>query len=235
MKLKVIAIVGIISLCSLVLTTGVSAMTVADYNTKANVIFKENEEITLPVDPNDPEKEVTPEVEGEDIIDPGTPGPLSIDYASHINFGEVEISGNARTYFANPITFEEGGESAPYVQVTDNRGTRAGWELQVKQEEEFKKGESTLAGAELSLINGEVNSASATSGVTATDIVFDNHNELYPVLTAVNESGAGTFTNQFGEIVDGKATDVSLYIPAGLVIEEGKYSTTLNWVLVDTP
>lgn len=228
---------GLLTAGSLSFGVGASADTAAEYDTKANIHFIESEDITKPVDPDNPGTEVTPEVDedGKDPIEPGTKGPLSIDYASHINFGEVTKSGNAQTYFAKPIQLGDGEERAPYVQVTDNRGTKAGWELQVKQATPFTNGEATLDGAVLSLKNGEVNSNSNTDFVTPTDITFDNHGELYPVMTAAEDHGAGTFTNQFGKITDGQATDVSLTVPADLKIDEGKYSTDINWVLVDTP
>lgn len=239
MKIKAIALAGIIGIGSLALTTGVDAETAATYDTKANIFFELNDDVTVPVDPEDPDKEVDPEVdpEGEDPIDPGTKGPLSIDYASHINFGSVKISGNEETYFAKPIQIGDAEERAPYVQVTDNRGSKKGWELQVSQKAEFAaQGGGELTGAELALANGEVNSNSDTTNVTATDVTFDNHDQLYPVVTSAVGSGAGTFTNQFGKIVDGKATDVSLTVPADLEIEaDEKYSTDLNWVLLDAP
>lgn len=238
MKIKALALAGIIGLGTLGLTTGASADVAAEYDTKANIFFEINDDVTVPVDPEDPDKEVDPEVdpEGEDPIEPGTKGPLSIDYASHINFGSVKISGNKETYFANPIQIGEAGERAPYVQVTDSRGTKAGWELQVSQAAEFATaGGAELTGSELTLANGEVNSNSDFTNITATDVTFENHDELYPVVNAAVDNGAGTFTNQFGKIVEGKATDVSLTVPADLKIEKEKYSTDLNWVLVDTP
>lgn len=240
LKIKALAIAGIIGLSSLVVSTGVSAEPVAEYDTKVNIFFQENTDVTLPVDPTNPDKDVTPDkdIEGNDVIEEGTPGPLSIDYASHINFGTVKKSGSAQTYYAKPITFTEAEveKAAPYVQVTDNRGTLSGWKLTVSQATQFTADSAAiLKGAELSLENGEVKSNSSSVGVTHTNVIFKNLNEAYPVLTAAADSGAGTFTDQFGKIMGGEATDVSLSIPGELAIEDGKYSTTLNWSLEDTP
>lgn len=234
MSLKKFTVAFIFGFGIFTVSQGVSAEVAADYNSEVNIQFIENDEVTKPVDPNDPDKEVDID---DETVGGGTAGPLSIDYASNIDFGDVKKSGNEITYFANPITINGGEERAPYVQVTDNRGTKTGWNLQVKQNEQFTndEGDSVLEGAQLSLRNGAVNSQSSTENVNSTDIEFNNFNELYPVLNAADGSGAGTFTNQFGTVVEGKATDVALVIPADIVIEDGKYSTELTWVLEDTP
>ncbi|MFH4233977.1 WxL domain-containing protein, partial [Acinetobacter baumannii] len=50
-----------------------------------------------------------------------------------------------------------------YVQVTDNRGTNAGWKLTVTQNEQFKTtSNQELTGAALTLKNGILNSASGS-------------------------------------------------------------------------
>lgn len=240
-KVTKIALAGVIGVGTLVGASSLaSADLAAEYNSKANINFTENNEITKPVDPENPDKEVDPEVDpdGKDPIEPGTERPLSIDYASHINFGEVTISGNAETYYANPVKVTYDGQTvdrAPYVQITDNRGTKAGWDLQVTQVAEFKNGESELTGSKLSLKDPIHNSMNSLDGVTNQDIEFDIKGQAYPVMDAAADSGAGTHTNRFGEIVDGKATSVSLEVPGDLSIEEGKYSTDLKWELLDTP
>lgn len=240
-KVTKIALAGVIGVGTLVGANSLaSAAKAADYNTKANIIFTENNETTNPVDPENPGEEVTPEKDpdGDDPIAPGTEGPLSIDYASHINFGEVMISGNAETYYANPVVVTKGDEKlerAPYVQITDNRGTKAGWDLQVTQEAEFTNGESELTGSKLSLKDPIHNSMNSDAGINNQDIVFENKGQAYPVMDAEAGNGAGTHTNRFGEIVGGKATSVSLEVPGDLEIVEGKYTTDLKWELLDTP
>lgn len=234
-RFKSISIAGIIGVASLALTTGVGAQedAGAEYESKANVTFERNEDVTNPVDPEDPDKELQPD---DPNVDEGTTGPLSIDYVSNLDFGNVKISGNDKIYYANPVTFGVGIERAPYVQVTDNRGTKTGWELTVRQESQFTAEDgSSLEGARLSLTNGAVNSKSNTDHVTSEDVVIDNFTDSYKVLTAAEDNGAGTFTNMFGEIVDGKATSVSLEVPKDLKIKETEYTTKLTWTLTDTP
>ncbi len=248
MKITKIALAGMIGLGSIIGTTTLASAHGGDVTTKGNIIFEENALVTPPVDPENPDKEVEPEKDKDqpDPISPGTPGPLSIDHASHINFGKVMKSGNAQTYYANPVIVKDGAddlERGPYVQVTDNRGTKAGWSLSVKQKAQFAQGASELEGAVLSLKDGEIRSSSSTDGVINHDIKFENFDEVYPVLGAQETFGAGTFTNQFGKVaemdVNGetvkKVESVSLHIPADLIIEDGLYSTDLEWVLTDTP
>ena len=250
MKITKIALAGVIGLGSIIGTSTLASAHGGDVTTKGNIIFEENTLVTPPVDPENPDKEVEPEVDPDqpDPIEPGTPGPLSIDYASHINFGKVMKSGNAQTYYANPVVIDDNGtkvERAPYVQVTDNRGSKAGWSLSVKQTDQFSQGDSKLEGAVLSLTNGEIASSSSTDGVKNHDIEFANFNETYPVFGAETDYGAGTFTNQFGKVAPmdikgetdpvNKVESVTLDIPEDLVIEDGLYSTDLEWVLTDTP
>lgn len=56
---------------------------------------------------------------------------------------------------------DEVKEGPNYVQVTDNRGTEAGWSLKVKQEGQFKSTSGKeLTGAAITFKNGNVVTAS---------------------------------------------------------------------------
>lgn len=120
-----------------------------------------NQEVT-PEKPKDPNKPIGPENPLEPM-EPGNPeggitgnqGPLSIDFVSPFYFGEQAIKATDETYFAKVQNVNVDGKSKEvpnYVQVTDKRGETGGWELTVKQENQFssedKKG---LAGAALTL------------------------------------------------------------------------------------
>ncbi|MDR2832109.1 MAG: WxL domain-containing protein [Streptococcaceae bacterium] len=84
-----------------------------------------------------------------EIIDPikpptGQSGPLSIDFASDLMFGEQEISSNDKTYYAHPTGFDTDGDKSTiedytvdFVQVSDLRGSFAGWTLSVAQDAQF--------------------------------------------------------------------------------------------------
>ena len=98
----------------------------------------------------DPEKPVNPvDPTDPDGPNPGTNGPLSIDYASSLDFGSIKSRIKNETYYARAQTYlnDDGTaamlKTANYVQVTDNRGNNAGWRLTVKQNGQFKN-ENTL-------------------------------------------------------------------------------------------
>ncbi|WP_242278973.1 WxL domain-containing protein, partial [Bacillus cereus group sp. BfR-BA-01313] len=114
---------------------GAFAEEVGSYNSKVNIEFAPSNEPNKPVDPENPGGDPTGP-NGPVVDDPnqeGTQGPLSIDFASTLKFGNQKITSQDATYYAEPQKFEDGSDRPNYVQVTDNRGTESGWTLQVKQ------------------------------------------------------------------------------------------------------
>lgn len=152
-------------------------------------------------------------------------------------------SGNAATYNAvlsRVINKDDTAKPVPnYVQVTDNRGTISGWDLSVKQEEQFKNiNDSLLGAAELSLLNGTANSANAVVGAipsTNKNIALklnasgDGVNST--VRTATSGQGSGTWTTMFGKDTTEGAESVQLKVPANTKIEKGAYYAILIWTL----
>lgn len=243
-KVTKIALAGVIGVGTLFGSSAfVSAEVVNNYDTKANVEFEENKDITPPVDPEDPDPtnpvdpEVDPEVPGQEI-EPGTQGPLSIDYASHFNFGKIKKSGNAATYKASPISIilpdTTKKDVAPYVQITDNRGSHAGWTLNVKQAEQLANvdTDSELDGAQITLTEGVVTGTAATDGIEGVAVTLNPTGEATPVFGAAEGSKGGTFTNSFGTAEE---VGVELAIEAGTKIDDGLYQANIEWTLEDTP
>lgn len=76
---------GIVILSSIILPITAVA---AEYTSNGAIIFETDNDLTKPVDPTDPEKPVDP-VDPTDPMgpNPGTAGPLSIDFASSFQFG----------------------------------------------------------------------------------------------------------------------------------------------------
>lgn len=159
-----------IVLCSTFAVAGWSLQAKAEepkeYRSNGLVEFIPNVDPTEPVDPEnpDPEKPVKPidptDPEGPN---PGTQGPLSIDYASSFDFGKNRISNKDQVYFARAQQYQENQKETPnFVQISDNRGTNSGWSLTVTQKEQFKATKATLnsqlTGAQISLANPTVNS-----------------------------------------------------------------------------
>lgn len=99
--------------------------------------------LVSPVDPLNPEIEVN--LENKPDL-PEEQGLLSIDFVSQFNFGTKGISAQGQTYYADSQrllnedgTVNETEERSNYVQVSDRRSTdtRGGWELALRQEEQF--------------------------------------------------------------------------------------------------
>lgn len=197
------------------------------------VNFKSGEgDITNPVDPTDPTNPVAPSpIDPTDPTNPGTgnKGPLSIDYASNIKFGEQKIAGKDMVYSAI--------NKDPFVQVTDTRGTGAGWHLSASASE-FQNADKTktLKGAELSFKNGQVKATSDNSvsvNPTASDVVFSNTSPQL-ILNAKAGEGRGTWLNVWSAAGE-KNDNVQLKVLAGSADADTEYTATIVWELADAP
>ena len=212
------------------------------YNSNAAITFEASTDITLPVDPENPGNPVSPVDPNGDLTTPGTAGPLSIDFASSFNFGRQVISTQDQTYYAvaQTVTLADGvttAERPNYVQVTDNRGTEAGWTLAVKQNGYFiSTADSThdLAGAIITInnINVTTASASAVPSTVASSILLNTSNKT--VMTATDGEGAGTYIAKYGNNSTA-ASSVELSVPGSITKYAETYRTTLTWTLSDVP
>ena len=171
-----------------------------------------------PIDPIDPD-------DNPPSNDPtGNTGDLRIDYMSKIDFGKQTISGKTETYTAEkPALTTE-------VQVSDLRGTGAGWNLQVSYDTEkpgFTSEDKTLSGAELTLPSGTAKSVAdnkATPPATSEVVVND---AAQNIMTAAANTGLGTWADEMD------TANVSLKVPSGNLV--GDYTATLVWTLSDAP
>lgn len=212
-------------------------------DSNAIVKFKANESTTGPVDPEnpDPNKPVDPvdptNPDGKPNV--GTTGPLSLDFASSLDFGENVISTKDETYFAAAQKLSDGQEKPNYVQVTDNRGTEAGWTLSVKQNGQFvdSKG-NELTGAKITFTNGAVNTASKSAKpsevIPSFDLTVDGTGAVQNVVEAKAGEGAGTYVYKFGDDAT-KAESIKLEVPGATTKYADEYKTTLTWTLSDVP
>lgn len=247
MKKSLALLLTVTSLLAIHQGRAVQAEENREYISTGSVEFTPSMDPTDPVNPTDPEQPIDPidptDPEGPD---PGTAGPLSIDYASGLNFGKNQITSKDATYFAAAqryrVVLENGQLSEPlegpnYVQVTDNRGTESGWTLKVSQAGQFisEKGRQ-LMGASISFMNGEV--------VTISQSGKPNHEESFMlnpsgeesnVMIAPQGTGAGTHLLRMGkDAVTGKRS-ISLHVPGTTTKYAEKYSTKLVWALADIP
>lgn len=217
-----------------------------EYKSTGTLKLIQDTSITPPVDPTDPTNPVTP----VDPPGPGTTGPLSIDFASNLDFGEQKISTVTETYNAKPtqVTTADGDvEDRPnYVQVTDKRGGQKGWNLTVKQSGQFAtKGNDDVAdgielsGAQITLNNGTaVKSAASEATIPSTvnnNIVLDAEDGATSVVMAANaDEGGGTWISRFGD-EDTMTDSVELKVPGGSLKEAATYNTELVWVIEAAP
>lgn len=234
-----------------------------EYKSHSAIQFVPNDDSTGPIDPIDPIEPIEPidPIDPTEPIEPGTPGPLSIDFASSLNFGIQKITSTDEEYLAySQPAKNAAGEvvyKPNYVQVTDNRGTAAGWNLSVTQTEDFKTTDDTaknktLPGATISL-NGAtaVSAATGTASPEVKDLVL-TPGQATEVMTAAENAGEGTWISRFGnetdladdtaalvedengEVVDGtinKNKQVKLAVPGKIAKSATEYKTDLVWTL----
>lgn len=196
-------------------------------------------DVTEPIDPIDPdiEKPITP-------TDPGdhekpSAGPLSIDYVSNIRFGEQKTTGTDKTYYANLDKINESdgkvNEVPNFVQVTDKRGSNAGWHLSVTEDAQFKNGNDTLDGALITMKNGTLSTPNDGEAPTASADINLVPGVASDVLDAGVDKGTGTWLDRFGnDETDGKQS-ISMFVPGKTKKVQGEYKTTLTWTLTDSP
>ena len=214
----------------------------ANYDSNGVITFTPNNDITNPVDPIDPTNPVKP-VDPTDPNgpNPGTAGPLSIDYASSLDFGSQKITSKNEVYKAKAQKYldKDGVEKTGpnFVQVTDNRGTEAGWTLQMKQNHQFKTADDeVLTGAEITFKNGNVVTASDSAKPTGkATIVADPDGALQDVMAAKAGQGAGTYLLDWGTDAATAADSIELSVPGSTTKYAKEYTTTFTWVLTDAP
>ncbi|WP_019299534.1 WxL domain-containing protein [Lactococcus garvieae] len=180
-------------------------------------------------------------------------GELSLDFASRIDFGRNRISNKDMVYYAEPqhVVLEDGAtKDVPhYVQITDNRGSNAGWHLQVKQERQLENPNTrykVLTGAEIRLTEPHVvsNQSGDPSLVTPkTPPVVLIPGQTSEVMQAPEGSGGGTWQDVFGHLqrikIDQaevlKNTSITLSLPGKTPKDAVTYKSRLTWTLIDAP
>lgn len=184
-----------------------------------------------PTDPTNPNPESPTDPEDPNNNGTGNVGPLSIDYVSNFTFGEHKISGSDMTFYAK--------NANPYVQVTDTRGTGAGWTVQASISDFTSASKtSTLKGAQLTLKNPEAKSASqaTTSEAPNGTSKLDFNTSKQTVVVSKKGAGKGTWLNVYSaESGKTENTNVVLSVPAGSPEANTTYTATINWELLDAP
>ncbi|UNM89472.1 WxL domain-containing protein [Vagococcus sp. CY52-2] len=208
-----------------------------------------NSEATITVNPGakEPTKPENPDTPSGET---GQSGPLSIDNVIVFNFKDMNLSGRTQKISLK----NDGAESIAKrnIQVTDTRGTGAGWNLQIKQSELTDSTTNpgttnTLRGAYITLNNGSVVAGSDNAvaqddaGITPTLNEYapnaENKNSFQKIITAEKGQGMGTFKVFYNKDATGLekdvADDIQLVVPSGNMV--GTYQGTVTWALSDSP
>ncbi|MBC1359496.1 WxL domain-containing protein [Listeria booriae] len=209
-----------------VLTVGASTFAHADTTTSTGKIkIEADDSAVTPLNPTNPDSPTpgAPDPADPDNAGTGNTGALTIDFLSNIDFGTQKVSGQSEKYYAE--------NKNPYIQVTDKRGTGAGWTLTAAATD-FKDGSKTLKGAEMSLTDGKVRTQSdnQSAAPTTSDVTLNGSSQA--VLSAEANAGMGTWLDVYPG-TEGNNENVSLYVPAGNLA--GDYSTAITWTLEDSP
>ena len=205
--------------------------------------------VTTPpvVNPTNPTNPVGPGVTPNPApVAPGTPGnttsePLTIDYAPTLKFGTGSDSVTAQTLYAQAQKWSDGTTSPNYLQVTDSRGTNAGWFVTLAASPFTSTSSATLTGATLMFSNGNIVGPSVNladqlfntdKGATvATDSSVNN------IFGATAGHGSGTNLLEFGGTTTTDSTgekSIALNIPNGAAQAES-YTSTLTWTMNNVP
>lgn len=169
------------------------------------------------------------------------------------DFGMNKISNKTQTYYARAQKYKEDLVTPNYVQISDNRGSNAGWTLTLKQNGQFKNDDTlnkVLTGSVIVLTDPKVDSATmnVTAPTAQSTITLDPNGAESLVMTAVKNAGAGTWVDAFGtvETVTEKDADnndvtaditkaIALTVPGNTPKDAVSYATTLTWTLTDVP
>ncbi|BDZ31923.1 WxL domain-containing protein [Lactiplantibacillus sp. WILCCON 0030] len=213
-------------------------------STEVTTTFTPSTKTVTPVDPDNPNKPIDP----GDNNGAHAGGGLSLIYApTSFDFGSHEIDVlNDKTYNLDTTSANTKLlQSNAVLEVSDVRGTNAGWTLtatagtltNVTDGTTTPKtlGTDTIKGAQISLPGGKVSNSGVTgtsNGATPTNSIttlnLDSKGSTQQLLGAKNGSGAGVTVDKLDP------ANITLSIPANTAKAE-TYSTNITWALSDTP
>lgn len=202
------------------------------FQSDATITFTEGEGAPPVLDPTDPTEPFQPGIQPGDPSDDPTidTGPLTLDYVSSLDFGSQPIESTVMIYESTIIR--------PFIQVTDRRGTGAGWHV-TAQLSEFTDGTTaTLPGAILTLTNGSVISPTYGSEPSAVDpVILNAGGDAMIVVNAGENEGLGSWITRWFPVNPSSPElndSVTLQIPAGAATV-GNHVATITWTLYDAP
>lgn len=196
-------------------------LAVGPESSETNISFTEFTGITDPKNPENPG-------EGSGESGTGQNGPLSLDYVPDIAFGSHTVSSTLQIYNTTA--------AQPYIQITDLRGTGAGWRVSAALSSFKTGGVASLNGASLLLKNANATSSYATTApVPANPVTLTSDGTPADVVSASNAGGGqgrGTWLVRWYPV--GGGADVQLSVPAASA-SVGTHAATITWTLYDAP
>lgn len=220
MKLKMMAVIGLVGSGMLIGTSTVSAAETQD-EVKGSVDGKGGTSHGyINLTPGDDDTVTEPEEPTIPSGGTGNKGVLTLDNIAPLLFSTHKLEGKQQVY----TSVVENSN----VQVSDKRGEEAGWHVQVSQTPFVDKLDSTkvLKGTKLILPAGVVKSSGNISVAPTTSSVEVNA-DLATFMSATAGSGAGTWRTVFDK------DEVKLTVAAGN--KKGEYMSTVTWALMDAP
>ncbi|MBO0421310.1 WxL domain-containing protein [Enterococcus plantarum] len=159
----------------------------------------------------------------EQLADPGpsptTDGALRFDFVPQLNFWTNAISDTDQSYYANAQLFKDDtGVRGNFIQLSDYREQKSGWQLQLRQETQFKNTatEKELKGAVISLDKSWANSTTSKDQVPLVSkevIHLDSIGETYNLANAEIGKGSGSWSIIFGASIDNDQNQKDTLIP----------------------
>ncbi|WP_158607409.1 WxL domain-containing protein [Aerococcus agrisoli] len=160
-----------------------------------------------------------------------TAGDLTIQSNGSVNFEEITLGEEV----ADTMTFNADPNSNVNITVTDNRGTKQGWEVRARRSAFTINGNEALPNAKINfgtgtaLLNGHgkaygiapvFNQEGVSVGTTETDVI-----------TATNSNGMGQWQ------INWPNSEINLSLSGSeyLGLSGGTYSTDITWTLYATP
>ncbi|WP_105957248.1 WxL domain-containing protein [Apilactobacillus quenuiae] len=217
-------------------------VTTSSQQTKATLTFRQPDKtnVTPPVDPNNPSQPAKTPADPGDPNNTGTNsgGPLSIDYAPNFDFGVGTISGQTKVYTLANATYADGKtrNHNPFVQISDNRGTASGWNLNASISDFTNTAgntNQTLKGAQVSIKSeGNTpqvgfNGTGIAPSLNSSSIALGNASQN--LMTANQGQGTGTWIEKFDP------NQVTLSVPGGSAQSATQYNANITWNLTASP
>lgn len=210
-------------------------------NTKATITF----ETLLPppiVDPTNPDV-VKPPGPDEGNVNTES-GELTLDFAPNLYFGSHEIGKDGMYEYpvlvnADKTANPDEETSDPFIQITDRQVKPGNWDVSVKVSsfENDQTGASSLAGAYLTFLNGQLKkptvNTTAVAPVLNNSITALSDETDVNVLSAADGQGELTWVAHWIPDTTPSSPSIKLAVPAG-TMKKGTHTASLTWTLASS-